>query len=137
MIESVGGLRTAATNAAGRGLVLEHHRVRPRPRLGQDRRSSVQGSISASWEFVQGDRTGLQYRPRLTYISGMLRTRPKKSAPQSQSLPIWSISRIKSTPAYPVGQVQAPDAESAIAEAIRKYDVPPQYHDRLLARRVR
>jgi hypothetical protein len=78
---------------------------------------------------------GLGFGRGLTYISAMLR--PKKSAPQTQSLPTWSIVRIKSTPAHPVGQVQAPDAESAVRAAIEKYDIPAQYHDRLLARRVR
>jgi hypothetical protein len=80
---------------------------------------------------------GLGFRARLTYISGMLRTAPKKSPPRSESLPTWSISRIKSTPAHPVGQVQAIDAKSAIEAAIRKYHIPAQYHDRLLARRIR
>jgi 1,2-phenylacetyl-CoA epoxidase PaaB subunit len=54
---------------------------------------------------------------------------------RSKELPWWRIFRLKATPAADVGRVQAPDAESAIKEAIEKYDIRPEHRDRLMARR--
>jgi hypothetical protein len=44
----------------------------------------------------------------------------KKPAPK---LHTWAISRIKGTPAVEIGRVEAPDAESAIKEAIRHFNI--------------
>jgi hypothetical protein len=50
----------------------------------------------------------------------------------------WRITRIRSTPAVEIGTVQAPDAASAIDEAIRRYDIrQPWQRERLVARRIR
>jgi hypothetical protein len=52
--------------------------------------------------------------------------------------PRWRITRIRSTPAVEIGTVQAPDAASAIDEAIRRYDIrQPWQRERLVARRIR
>jgi len=61
--------------------------------------------------------------------------------PKRPSRPIqheWRITRIRSTPAVLIGHVEAPDAEQAIKEAIRKYEITsPQEQERLAAQRVR
>ena len=50
----------------------------------------------------------------------------------------WVIVRIKGTPAALIGHVEAADAESAIAEAIRLFHITdPEQQKRLAARRVR
>jgi hypothetical protein len=38
-------------------------------------------------------------------------------------LPKWRVIRIKGTPAVYVGAVEAPDVNSAVREAIKKYDI--------------
>ena len=61
---------------------------------------------------------------------------PKRSPPPT--LYEWRITRIRSTPAVLIGHVQAPDADQAIQEAIRKYEITsPQEQERLAAQRVR
>jgi len=45
-----------------------------------------------------------------------------KRSPRSE-LPRWRITRIRSTPAAEIGTVEAPDAESAIQEAIKLYGI--------------
>jgi hypothetical protein len=35
----------------------------------------------------------------------------------------WRISRIRSTPAVEIGHIDAPDAEQAVAEAIKRYEI--------------
>jgi hypothetical protein len=60
---------------------------------------------------------------------------PKRS-PRSE-LPRWRITRIRSTPAADIVIVKAPDAESAIKEAIRLYGITDvEQQKRLAARRV-
>jgi hypothetical protein len=49
----------------------------------------------------------------------------------------WRISRIRSTPAVEIGTVEAPDADRAIREAIKYYEITnPVHQERLVARRV-
>ena len=55
-----------------------------------------------------------------------------------KKLATWSISRLKGTPAVFVGEVEAPDAETAIAKAIEEFHITdPEQQKRLAARRVR
>ena len=50
----------------------------------------------------------------------------------------WAISRIKGTPAVEIGWVDAPDAETAIKEAIKRYGITDrEQQKRLAARRVK
>jgi hypothetical protein len=50
----------------------------------------------------------------------------------------WAISRIKGTPAAEIGWVDAPDAETAIKEAIERYGITDrEQQKRLMARRVK
>ena len=50
----------------------------------------------------------------------------------------WAISRIKGTPAAVLGHVEAPDADSAIKEAIKKFEITdPEQQQRLAARPVK
>jgi hypothetical protein len=50
----------------------------------------------------------------------------------------WAIVRIKGTPAVPLGHVEARDAESAILEAIKKFEITdPAQQERLVARPVK
>jgi hypothetical protein len=50
----------------------------------------------------------------------------------------WAISRIKGTPAVEIGWVDAPDAETAIKEAIERYGITDrEQQKRLVARRVK
>jgi hypothetical protein len=56
---------------------------------------------------------------------------------QRDKLYRWRIVRLKKTPAADVGRVEAPAAETAIREAIRKYDITdPAPQQRLAAYRV-
>jgi hypothetical protein len=48
----------------------------------------------------------------------------------------WEISHIKGAPAVTIGRVDAPDAESAIEEAIKQFGMKERVRDRLAARRV-
>jgi hypothetical protein len=49
----------------------------------------------------------------------------------------WAISRIKGTPAVEIGWVDAPDAETAIKEAIARYGIiDRERQKRLAVRRV-
>ena len=49
----------------------------------------------------------------------------------------WQISRVTGKGALYIGQVDAPDAESAIKAAIRKYDITdPEQQNRVAARRI-
>jgi hypothetical protein len=47
----------------------------------------------------------------------------------------WRISPIKATPAKLVGYVDAPDADAAIKEAIKEYEVKDRDQKRLVALR--
>jgi hypothetical protein len=59
-------------------------------------------------------------------------------SPRRSELPRWPITRIRSTPAVEIGTVEAPDAASAIEEAIRRYDIrQPWQRERLVARQMR
>ena len=65
-----------------------------------------------------------------------IRPMPKPSPPPTQYE--WRITRIRSTPAVLIGHVQAPDADQAIKEAIRKCEITsPQEQERLVAQRLR
>jgi hypothetical protein len=55
----------------------------------------------------------------------------------TRQTPTWAISRISGSPFIVLGHVEAPDAESAIQEAIKKFDVGDADKDRLAARRVK
>jgi hypothetical protein len=50
----------------------------------------------------------------------------------------WAISHIKGTPALPIAHIEAPDAESAIKEAIKKFGITdPDQQAQLAARRTK
>jgi hypothetical protein len=53
-----------------------------------------------------------------------------------KQLPQWRVIRLKKTPAFQYGVVEAPDKESAIKEAIKKYQIEPQHYEKLMAYRV-
>jgi hypothetical protein len=56
----------------------------------------------------------------------------------AKKLHTWAISRIKGTPAVTIGHVEAPDAESAIKEAIKKFDITDrEQQERLAARPIK
>jgi hypothetical protein len=63
-------------------------------------------------------------------------TRPAKqpSQPASKSNK-WNIYHIKGTPAVLLGQVEAPDEESAIKRAIEEFKISPAIQKRLFAQR--
>jgi hypothetical protein len=48
----------------------------------------------------------------------------------------WQITRIDGKRAFNLGQLQAPDADTAIKLAIRKFDIPPQHQHRVAARQI-
>jgi hypothetical protein len=58
----------------------------------------------------------------------------KKSQPLDMHT--WAITHIKGTPAVTIGHVDAPDAESAIEDAIKQFGIKERIRDRLAARRV-
>jgi hypothetical protein len=61
-----------------------------------------------------------------------------KKGKKSTTMHTWAISRIKGTPAVEIGWVDAPDAETAIKEAIERYGITdPEQQKRLVARRVK
>jgi hypothetical protein len=62
---------------------------------------------------------------------------PKPPAPEpaAAKLPSWAIHRLKGTPAKLLGNVEAPDEETAIKRAIEEFNVAPELQKRLLARR--
>jgi hypothetical protein len=47
----------------------------------------------------------------------------------------WNIYHIKGTPAVLLGQVEAPDEETAIQPAIEEFKISPTIQKRLLAQR--
>jgi hypothetical protein len=50
----------------------------------------------------------------------------------------WAISRIKGTPATMIGHIEAPDAETAIKDAIKRFGITdPEGQERLAARRTK
>jgi hypothetical protein len=55
----------------------------------------------------------------------------------TRQTPTWAISRIKGTPAVVLGHVEAPDAESAIEEAMQRFELKERVRERLAARRVK
>ena len=57
--------------------------------------------------------------------------RPAKQTPVAE----WQITRVAKKGIY-LGKVEAADAETAIKAAIEKFNIKPQYQDRLAARRI-
>jgi hypothetical protein len=56
----------------------------------------------------------------------------------SKKLPEWRITYIKGTPATTLGYVEAPNAEAAIKEAIKRFEVKePHKQARLAAVRTK
>jgi hypothetical protein len=61
----------------------------------------------------------------------------KRVSKPAAKQPRWRISRIKATPAAELGTVTAPDAESAIAKAIKEWEIrEPHRQQRLVATRI-
>jgi hypothetical protein len=61
----------------------------------------------------------------------------KKGKKSTTTMHTWAILRIKGTPAVEVGWVDAPDAATAIKEAIERYGITDrEQQKRLVARRV-
>jgi hypothetical protein len=61
-----------------------------------------------------------------------------KRSRQSEKMHRWRISRIRSTPAIEIGYVDVPDADQAVAEAIKQYDITdPHHQSRLVGQRVK
>jgi hypothetical protein len=57
---------------------------------------------------------------------------------QRRATNTWAISRIKGLPAVEIGWVDAPDAKTALKEAISRYGITDrEQQKRLVARRVR
>ena len=59
---------------------------------------------------------------------------PRRPAKQ-RTVAEWQITRVAKRARY-VGQVQAPDAETAIRRAIEKFDIRPEHQDRIAARQI-
>ena len=58
-------------------------------------------------------------------------------ASKSRPLPRWRVIRLKATPAVELGTVEAPDADTAIEIAIKRFEITdPVHQQRLAARRV-
>jgi hypothetical protein len=64
----------------------------------------------------------------------MKRPTKQPSQPASKSSK-WNIYHIKGTPAVLLGQVEAPDEETAIKRAIEEFEISPTIQRRLLAQR--
>jgi hypothetical protein len=81
----------------------------------------------------------LAYHGQAPYIEGM--SKPPSSPHEmllgtSETLARWWIT-VSSTPELAVGTVEAPDADSAIREAIKYYGITnPEHQKRLAARRI-
>jgi hypothetical protein len=58
----------------------------------------------------------------------------RRVAKQGQ-LADWQITRIDGKRAFPIGQLQAANAEAAIRLAIEKYDIAPEQQGRIAAGR--
>jgi hypothetical protein len=59
--------------------------------------------------------------------------RKRKSNKQGRRVTTWQISRLRGTPAAFIGLVDAPDAASAKAQAVKQFDIRPEDRDRLIA----
>ena len=78
----------------------------------------------------------LSHRLEFNVINLYIRLMSKRSP--RPTLYEWRITRIRSTPAVLIGHVEAPDADQAIQEAIRKYEITnPHDQGRLAAQRVK
>ena len=69
----------------------------------------------------------------------MTNMRPSKKPPAEAASPVrtcrWAIYRLTATPAKLLGDVEAPDEETAIKKAIDEFAIEPALHKRLLAQR--
>jgi len=61
-----------------------------------------------------------------------VRKRSSKSS-QRRRIATWQISRLRGTPAAFIGLIDAPDAASAKAQAVKQFDIRPEDRDRLIA----
>jgi hypothetical protein len=60
----------------------------------------------------------------------------KRPTPPKRPGHCWDIYRVRGTPAQFIGSVDgAPDAQSAIKQAIEQFEIGPQHRDRLIAQR--
>jgi hypothetical protein len=105
------------------------------PAINQQARHAVRADVA------HGDGlerfSGSTHRNLPTRIPGLVdlfSTMAKQ--PPNQPMHTWAISHIKGTPAVTIGRVEAPDAESAIEEAIKRFGIKERIRDRLAARRV-
>jgi hypothetical protein len=57
----------------------------------------------------------------------------KRISQRSRRVATWQISRLRRTPAAFIGLVDAPDAASAKAQAIKQFDIRPEDQKRLIA----
>jgi hypothetical protein len=65
----------------------------------------------------------------------MKRPSASKPSPPASKPHRWNIYHIKGTPAVLLGQVEAPDEDSAIRRAIGEFKISPALQKRLLAQR--
>jgi hypothetical protein len=105
------------------------------PSLGQHMACTKCGTIGADVQPNWMDRSEKASRAS----SGAINEPAKKQAPEPAAPGKqyrWAIYRLKGTPAALLGDVEAPDEETAIKRTIEKFGVTnPQLQKRLLARR--
>jgi hypothetical protein len=78
------------------------------------------------------ERDTLGFRVGPSYIR-LMGERKRKSGQIRRRVATWQISRLRGTPAAYVGLVEAPDAASAKALAIKQFDIRPEDQKRLIA----
>jgi hypothetical protein len=61
---------------------------------------------------------------------------PRSKKPVARKVHRWRITRLRGTPAAYVGEVEAPDEETAIKKAGEEFDVPQQLRFKLIAQRI-
>jgi hypothetical protein len=60
----------------------------------------------------------------------------RRPAAKAKLSAAWRITRITGKGALYIGEVEAPDAESAIKAALKKYDIAPQHRSRVAAQLI-